>query len=66
MIPQRRMSKNNEKVMRFIEDYRLKGEGLGYIDIHLLVSALLSEIPIWTLDKRLNKVSKEVRIAFKG
>jgi hypothetical protein len=55
----------HEEVMRFIEDYRLMGKELGYIDMHLLASALLSEIPIWTLDKRLNKVLKELGIVFK-
>ncbi|MBI5970469.1 MAG: type II toxin-antitoxin system VapC family toxin [Deltaproteobacteria bacterium] len=45
------------EVMRFIEGHRLMGKGLGYIDIHLLVSAMLSKIQMWTLDKRLKKVS---------
>ena len=33
------------------------GKGLGYIDIHLLASAVLAQTPIWTLDKKLNEVS---------
>ncbi len=55
----------HEDVMQFIENYHLMGKGLGYIDMHLLASALLSEVPIWTLDKKLEKVSTELGISFK-
>lgn len=40
------------------------GKGLGYIDIHLLASALLTHIPLWTLDKRLKDVSSLLGIKF--
>ncbi|MFH0811581.1 MAG: PIN domain-containing protein [Pseudomonadota bacterium] len=52
----------HEDVMQFIENYRLMGKGLGYIDMHLLVSALLTEVPIWTLDRKLNEISTELGI----
>ena len=48
---------DDDEVMQFIEDHKLMGKGLGYIDIHLLTSALLTRIPLWTLDKRLHEVS---------
>jgi predicted nucleic acid-binding protein len=38
---------------RLIEDRRLWGRGLGWIDVHLLASALLSDCGFWTLDKSL-------------
>ncbi len=44
-----------EEVMQFIETNRLMGKGLGYVDIHLLASAVLTNVPLWTLDKRLSK-----------
>jgi predicted nucleic acid-binding protein len=47
----------HEEVMRFIEDYHLMGKGLGYIDMHLLASAMLTDIPLWTLDKKLLEAS---------
>jgi hypothetical protein len=53
----------HEDVIQFIENYRLMGKGLGYIDMHLLASALLTEAPIWTLDKKLNDVAAELGIA---
>ena len=54
----------HEEVMRFIEDHGLMGRGLGYIDVHLLASALLSGMPIWTLDKQLDGVSAELGVRF--
>lgn len=54
----------HEEVMQFIENHRLMGRGLGYIDMHLLVSALLTEVPIWTLDRKLDEVSAGLEISF--
>jgi hypothetical protein len=38
------------------------GRGLGYIDVHLLASAILTSVPIWTFDKKLDKVPAELGI----
>ena len=54
----------HEEVMKFIEDHALMGKGLGYIDIHLLASAILTEVPFWTLDKRLCEVSSELGLKY--
>ena len=48
---------DDDEVIQFIEDHNLMGKGLGYIDIHLLMAALLTRIPLWTIDKRLHEVS---------
>jgi predicted nucleic acid-binding protein len=55
----------HEEVMGFIETHKLMGKGLGYIDLHLAVSAKLSGISMWTLDKRLDETNKELGINFK-
>jgi len=52
---------DEEETLQFIEDYRLMGKGLGYIDIHLLLSALMTNAPLWTTDKRLNEVFLQLR-----
>ena len=54
----------HEEVMQFIENHRLMGKGLGYIDMHLLASAMLTNLSIWTLDKRLNEVSSTLGICY--
>ena len=54
----------HEEVMQFIENYSLMGKGLGYIDMHLLASAILTKVPLWTLDKKLNEISSKLRLAY--
>jgi predicted nucleic acid-binding protein len=54
----------HEEVMHFIENYSLMGKGLGYIDMHLIVSALLTKVSIWTLDKKLNEVSLKLGVEY--
>ncbi|MCX7000540.1 MAG: PIN domain-containing protein [Candidatus Sumerlaeota bacterium] len=56
----------HEEVIQFIEKNHLMGRGLGYIDVHLLASAILASVPIWTFDKKLDKVSAELGIGFDG
>jgi len=55
---------DNEEVLQFIETNNLMGKGLGYIDMHLAASALLSGVPIWTLDKGLATISKKLGISY--
>jgi hypothetical protein len=50
--------------MQFIENYQLMGKGLGYIDMHLLASALLSKVSLWTFDKKLNGVASKLGLNF--
>lgn len=53
------------EALALIEDRRLMGKGLGYIDVHLLASAMLNEsTQLWTTDKRLQTVAAQLRIAF--
>lgn len=54
----------HEEVMQFIENYRLMSKGLGYVDMHLLSSALLTGVPLWTLDKRLNEAAKLLGLGY--
>jgi hypothetical protein len=54
----------HEEVMQFVENYRLMGTGLGYLDVHLLSSAILTRIPLWTLDKKLNQISLRLGLAY--
>jgi hypothetical protein len=54
----------HEEVMLFIENRSLMGKGLGYIDMHLLASAILTKVPLWTLDNNLNQVSSKMGLAY--
>lgn len=54
----------DEEVFILIEDRKLYGKGLGFIDLHILASALIHHVPIWTRDKSLKQVSKELGIDY--
>jgi len=54
----------HEEVLQFIENHRLMGKGLGYIDVHLLASANLMRVPLWTLDRKLNAVCSKMGLAY--
>jgi hypothetical protein len=41
------------------------GRGIGYIDVHLLASAILADTAmLWTRDKRLATIADELGCAF--
>jgi predicted nucleic acid-binding protein len=48
------------EVLNFIAARRLMGRGLGWIDMHLLASASLSNLALWTVDKKLSVVTREL------
>jgi predicted nucleic acid-binding protein len=51
---------SHEEVLAFIIVRRLKRRGLGWIDVHLLASASLAKVPLWTVDNRLSVVAREL------
>ena len=52
----------DEEVFTLIENKKLYGIGLGFIDVHLLASALLNDVTIWTRDKTLKKAATNLDI----
>ena len=52
----------HQDVLEFVESHRLMAQGIGWIDVHLLASATLGGIPIWTLDRRLHAVGRRLRL----
>lgn len=58
------ISAEDGEVLKFIENYQLMGKGLGYIDVHLIAAALLTDIPLWTFDKTLEKITKKIGINY--
>ena len=54
-----------DELLSFIETNALMGKGLGYIDIHLLASAVLAGLPLWTEDRRLMRAAKALNASYK-
>jgi predicted nucleic acid-binding protein len=58
---------SHEEVLHFIESNKLMGQGVGYIDTHLLASTTLADKAlIWTRDQRLQKIARKLKLAFDG
>lgn len=56
---------DHAETLVFIEDRKLMGKGLGYVDVHLLAAARLAAAArLWTRDKRLLAVAEELALAF--
>jgi predicted nucleic acid-binding protein len=56
----------HEEVLSFIESNRLRGRGLGYIDVHLLASARLGGVLLWTRDPSLWNAASDLNTAYSG
>lgn len=62
-LPSARVVSHGE-VLNLVERRMLSGKGVGWIDVHLLASALIDRVQIWTLDRRLGDVARELDIAW--
>lgn len=57
---------NYEILFQFIQNEKLSGKGLSFIDIGLYASAKMGNHKIWTNDKNLKKLCESKKILFKG
>jgi predicted nucleic acid-binding protein len=55
---------SDEEALRFLDQHRLFGRGLGWTDVHLLASTALSQFQLWTVDRRLEEAGRRLRLAF--
>ena len=50
----------HREARRLLEENKLAGRGIGWIDVHLVASALLAGSALWTLDDPLAAVAEEL------
>jgi len=53
----------HEEVVELVRARKLQGRGIGWIDAHILASALVERCRLWTADANLAGVATELRIA---
>ena len=51
-------------VVDFVRDRGLHGRGIGWIDAHLLASALVGRLKLWTTDPRLAVIAGELGVGY--
>jgi len=54
------------EALTFLETHALAGAGIGWVDVHLLGSAVLGRHVLWTLDRRLERAAKRLHVAPPG
>jgi predicted nucleic acid-binding protein len=54
---------STDEVLALIDRHKLQGRGLGWIDVHLLASAMLSHARLWTVDKNLSAVAGQLKLS---
>jgi predicted nucleic acid-binding protein len=54
----------HDDVVAFVRDRKLHGRGIGWIDVHLLASALVARLRLWTIDPALAAVANELGISY--
>ena len=52
------------EALAFIERYSLMRRGIGYVDVHLLAAAALASADLWTRERRLAAVARELNLAY--
>lgn len=63
--PRPRVARDSE-VLAMVEERRLHGSGIGWVDAHLLAAtALTPETLLWTRDKRLSAAAERMGLAAK-
>lgn len=55
---------STDEAMAFLQNEKLFGMGIGYVDLHLLAAVRLEpEALLWTRDKRLHRVAAQLNLA---
>ncbi len=55
----------HEEVIGLVRNRDLHGRGVGWIDVHLLASALVGRFRLWTADPRFAEVAQEFGIDYR-
>ena len=55
---------SQEEALHFIERQSLAGSGIGFVDAHLLASAQLIGVPLWTADLLLKRAAEKLRLSY--
>lgn len=55
---------SQDEVLHFVEKRRLFGQGVGWVDMNLLASCVLSGSTLWTRDKSLLKIAQMLELNY--
>ncbi|HEX7476994.1 MAG TPA: PIN domain-containing protein [Polyangiales bacterium] len=55
---------SHQDVVVLVRSRKLNGRGIGWVDAHLLASALVARAPLWTADLPLSTIAAELRVSY--
>jgi len=55
----------HDEVVAFVRRHDLSGRGVGWIDIHLLASAIAGKMKLWTADRLFAEAAAKLGVAYK-
>jgi predicted nucleic acid-binding protein len=61
-LPQAKEADHAE-VLQFLDMHRLFGQGLGWVDAHILAAAVLTHAELWTRDRAMRSAALRLGIA---
>ena len=53
---------SHDEAMRLVTERQLSGKGLGWVDVHLLATALLAGVRLWTNDRALAAAAEQMGV----
>lgn len=60
-LPAARLATHDE-ALALVAGHQLAGSGVGWVDVHLLASARLSHLTLWTRDRSLAAAARQLRV----
>lgn len=57
---------DHQEVMSLVERQGLAGSGIGWVDAHLLASARLARVRLWTFDRSLDTAASAMDLAWRS
>ena len=55
----------NPEVVEFVRHHKINARGIGWIDAHLLASAIVANSRLWTADRPLAAVAQDIGVAYR-
>ncbi len=56
----------HENVLAFVRAHSLSGRGIGWVDAHILASAVAGNIRLWTADTHLAELASEFGVKYEA
>jgi hypothetical protein len=64
VLPAPEVVPDHDEVVHLVQSRSLDDRGIGWVDVHLLASASLSDAQLWTHDRALGDVARELGIGY--